>query len=91
MNLILYTCLSLLAAFASGEGDGTVSKSKSIDSQACMAKGYDSNELFCSTCDKLQGHELAELEEECRACCQQDQEAQDEVKKYTRAELRVCG
>jgi len=53
-------------------------------------EGFNSDNLLCSSCDKLQQFNLDALSSSCYECCQEERST-DAVKKYSRARLEVCG
>lgn len=59
------------------------------ESVECL-DGFNSNNLLCSSCDKLQHFNLDALTPSCYECCQEESST-DAVKKYSRARLEVCG
>lgn len=60
------------------------------NSASCTELGFSSS-LLCSSCRELKQFGLEVLEDECKQCCQADQGAASEEKKYAGAILEVCG
>jgi len=56
----------------------------------CTLKGFTDN-LLCSTCEKMDGFNLGQIKLDCLECCHKDQEDNNGKTKYPFAELVVCG
>jgi len=66
--------------------------STDISAGECLALGFNSAKLLCSSCDNLKQFELGEVVQECKGCCNDDGgSATLENVKYERAVLEVCG
>ena len=71
---------------------GSVLGSELLDSASCLAAGFNSASLLCSSCADLKQFDLGQLEDTCTACCTRDAgSAALENTKYERAILEVCG
>lgn len=61
-----------------------------MSEEECRSLGFTPN-LVCTSCNLLDEHNLAALKDDCRRCCQDDAGAEEALKVYPYAELRVCG
>lgn len=58
----------------------------------CLALGFNSAKLLCSSCDELKQFDLGSVEGDCKGCCNDDGgSAKLEGVKYEKAILEVCG
>jgi len=58
--------------------------------EECRSLGFNRANLLCSSCNYLEEFDLSALENECRACCQQEGKS-DAAVLYPQAILEVCG
>jgi len=63
-----------------------------LDVGECLALGFNSAKLLCSSCEELKQFDLGSVVGECKGCCSDDGgSAKLEGIKYEKAILEVCG
>jgi len=57
----------------------------------CLQVGFRKSDLLCNRCEELTKFDLYPLKDSCLNCCQQSDNSQQSVKKYSSARIEVCG
>ena len=69
-----------------------VQASDKLDTAECLAIGFNSAKLLCSSCEDLKQFDLSKVAADCVKCCTDDGgSASLENTKYEKAILEVCG
>lgn len=65
--------------------------SLAMDEAECRSLGLNRAELLCSSCNDLVQFQLKHLTANCLQCCKDDGRKLEEMVKYPKAILEVCG